>query len=161
MNLAEKSYDIVIERGILKEANKYLNLQRKVLILTDTGVPTQYVQTVASQCKEAVVYTIEMGEGSKSLKSVEKICAEMLAHGFTRTDVAVAVGGGVVGDLCGFVASCYQRGIDFYNIPTTLLSQLDSSIGGKTAVNLAGVKNCVGAFHQPKCVLIEIGRAHV
>ncbi len=155
MNLAEKSYDIIVGSGELENAHKYFNLQRKVLILTDSGVPEKYVHTVASQCKESVVVTIEAGEGSKSLESVEKICTEMLSHGFTRTDAALAVGGGVVGDLCGFVASCYQRGIDFYNIPTTLLSQLDSSIGGKTAVNLAGVKNCVGAFHQPKGVLID------
>jgi len=79
----------------------------------------------------------------------------MLDHGFSRRDCIVAVGGGVVGDLCGFAASTYMRGIDFYNIPTTLLSQIDSSIGGKTAINFSGVKNIVGAFYQPKKVLID------
>lgn len=155
MNLAQKSYDIIIQRAELKNAHKYFNLQRKVLILTDSGVPAQYAQTVAAQCKESLIVTVDSGEGSKCLENVGKICEQMLKNGFSRTDAAVAVGGGVVGDLCGFVSSCYQRGIDFYNIPTTLLSQLDSSIGGKTAVNLAGVKNCVGAFYQPKGVLID------
>ena len=79
----------------------------------------------------------------------------MLDHGFSRNDCVVAVGGGVVGDLSGFAASAYMRGIDFYNIPTTLLSQIDSSIGGKTAINFSGVKNVVGAFYQPKKVLID------
>ena len=79
----------------------------------------------------------------------------MLDHGFSRKDCVVAVGGGVVGDLAGFAASAYMRGVDFYNIPTTLLSQIDSSIGGKTAINFGGVKNIVGAFYQPKKVLID------
>lgn len=79
----------------------------------------------------------------------------MLEASFTRGDCVVAVGGGVVGDLSGFAASCYMRGIDFYNIPTTLLAQVDSSVGGKTAVNFGGVKNIVGAFYQPKKVIID------
>ena len=79
----------------------------------------------------------------------------MLQHGFTRTDCVVAVGGGVVGDLAGFAAASFMRGIDFYNIPTTVLSQVDSSVGGKVAIDLDGIKNCVGAFYQPKAVLID------
>ena len=79
----------------------------------------------------------------------------MLENGFTRKDCVAAVGGGVVGDLAGFAAACYMRGIDFYNMPTTLLSQVDSSVGGKTAVDLGGIKNIVGAFHQPRAVLID------
>ena len=79
----------------------------------------------------------------------------MLDNNFTRGDCVVAVGGGIVGDLAGFVAASYMRGIDFYNIPTTVLSQVDSSVGGKTGVNFNGVKNIVGAFHQPKKVLID------
>ena len=80
----------------------------------------------------------------------------MLSFGMTRTDCVVAVGGGVVGDLAGFAAASYMRGIDFYNIPTTLLSQVDSSIGGKTAINVGGVKNIVGAFHQPRGVIVDL-----
>ena len=155
MNLGEDSYDIIVERGILASANKYLNLNRRVLVVTDSGVPTQYAEAIAAQCKEAVIRTVESGEGSKSIDVFGDLLQAMLDNGFSRKDCVVAVGGGVVGDLSGFVASAYMRGIDFYNIPTTLLSQIDSSIGGKTAINFGGVKNIVGAFYQPKAVLID------
>ena len=155
MNLGEDSYDIVVERGILPKADKYLNLNRRVLVVTDSGVPRQYAETVANQCKEGFICTVEQGEASKSLEGFGKLLQTMLDHGFSRKDCVVAVGGGVVGDLSGFAASAYMRGIDFYNIPTTLLSQIDSSIGGKTAINFGGVKNIVGAFYQPKKVLID------
>jgi len=155
MNLGEDSYDITVERGILKNVNNYLNLDRKVLVVTDTGVPTEYAKAVAKQCKEGIVCTVKTGEGSKSLYGFELLLQTMFDSGFTRKDCVVAVGGGVVGDLAGFAASAYMRGVDFYNIPTTLLSQIDSSIGGKTAINFSGVKNIVGAFYQPKAVLID------
>lgn len=146
---------ILVERGILAHAGQHLHLNRRVLVVTDSGVPAEYAQTVAAQCKEAVIYTIAQGEASKSLEVFGRLLQTMLDHGFSRKDCVVAVGGGVVGDLAGFAASAYMRGIDFYNIPTTLLSQIDSSIGGKTAVNIGGVKNIVGAFYQPKKVLID------
>lgn len=149
------SYDITIERGLLKKAGEIINLNRRVLIVTDSGVPAEYSKTVASQCKEAFIETVPMGEESKSLSVFEKLCASMLEHGFTRSDCVVAVGGGVVGDLAGFVSASYMRGIDFYNIPTTVLSQVDSSVGGKTAVNFGKIKNIIGAFYQPKAVLID------
>lgn len=155
MDLNENSYDIIVERGILKNAGEHLDLQRRVLIVTDSGVPKEYAQTVAKQCKEPVICTVEMGEDSKSLNVFGTLLQKMLENGFSRKDCVVAVGGGVVGDLSGFAASAYMRGIDFYNIPTTLLSQIDSSIGGKTAINFGGVKNIVGAFYQPKKVLID------
>ena len=155
MNLGEDSYDIVVERGVLVSANQHLNLDRRVLVVTDTGVPEKYAKTLAAQCKEGIICTIEMGEASKSLEVFGKLLQTMLDNGFSRKDCVVAVGGGVVGDLSGFAASAYMRGIDFYNIPTTLLSQIDSSIGGKTAINFGGVKNIVGAFYQPKKVLID------
>ena len=155
MNLGEDSYDIIVERGALAKANEYLNLNRRVLVVTDSGVPSEYASAVAAQCKESVICTVESGEGSKSLETFGKLLKAMLDNGFSRKDCVVAVGGGVVGDLSGFVASAYMRGIDFYNIPTTLLSQIDSSIGGKTAINLVGVKNIVGAFYQPKRVIID------
>ncbi len=155
MNLGEDSYDILVERGILSRVNEHLNLDRRVLVVTDSGVPEEYSKRVAAQCKEAVIYTVKMGEGSKSLEVFGELLKTMLDHGFSRKDCVVAVGGGVVGDLSGFAASAYMRGIDFYNIPTTLLSQIDSSIGGKTAINFGGVKNIVGAFYQPKKVLID------
>lgn len=148
-------YDIICERGSLSRAGELLPLSRKVLIVTDDGVPDRYAETVAKACREPIVMTVKSGEGSKSIASFEALCKTMLENGFTRGDAVVAVGGGVCGDLAGFAAASYMRGIDFYNIPTTLLSQVDSSIGGKTAVNLAGVKNAVGAFYQPKRVLID------
>ena len=155
MNLGADSYDILVERGILARAAQYLSLERRVLVVTDTGVPREYAETLAAQCRQAVICTVGSGEGSKSLDGFGKLLQTMLDHGFSRRDCVVAVGGGVVGDLAGFAASAYMRGVDFYNIPTTLLSQIDSSIGGKTAVNFGGVKNIVGAFYQPKRVLID------
>ncbi len=155
MNLGHNSYDIIVQRGVLKNASQYMNLSRRVLVVTDTGVPAEYAKTIAAQCKESVIFTVEMGEDSKSLETFGKLLSAMLENGFSRKDCVVAVGGGVVGDLSGFAASAYMRGIDFYNIPTTLLSQIDSSIGGKTAINFGGVKNVVGAFYQPKTVLID------
>ena len=155
MNLGEHSYDIVLARGILRKAGAYLKLERKILIVTDEGVPEEYANIVAAQCKHPVKITVKAGEESKSFATFEKLCRTMLEKGFTRTDAVIAVGGGVVGDLAGFAAASFMRGIDFYNIPTTLLSQVDSSIGGKTAINLGGVKNIIGAFHQPKKVLID------
>ena len=155
MNLGADSYDIIVERGILADAGKHLNLNRRVLVVTDSGVPEQYAKSVAAQCKEGIICTVEQGEASKSFDGFGKLLQTMLDHGFSRKDCVVAVGGGVVGDLSGFASSAYMRGIDFYNIPTTLLSQIDSSIGGKTAINFSGVKNIVGAFYQPKKVLID------
>lgn len=155
LNLNENSYDIIVERGILAKAGNHLNLNRRVLVVTDSGVPEIYAKTLASQCKAPVICTVETGEASKSIGGFEKLLHTMLENGFSRKDCVVAVGGGVVGDLSGFAASAYMRGIDFYNIPTTLLSQIDSSIGGKTAINFGGIKNIVGAFYQPKKVLID------
>lgn len=155
VNLPIGSYNITIERGVLKKAGSVLNLERRVLIVTDSGVPKEYAKTVAAQCKAPFIETVPMGEESKSLAVFEKLCSSLLEHGFTRSDCVVAVGGGVVGDLSGFVAASYMRGIDFYNIPTTVLSQVDSSVGGKTAVNFGKIKNIVGAFYQPKAVLID------
>ena len=148
-------YDIVLERGALKNAHRYLKLDRKVLIVTDSGVPREYAEAVKSKCLSAEIVTLKQGEKSKSTKTFIELCEKMLSLGMTRTDCVVAVGGGVVGDLAGFAAASYMRGVDFYTIPTTLLSQVDSSIGGKTAINLGGVKNTLGAFYQPKGVIID------
>lgn len=155
VNADNGCYDIVLERGSLKKAGQLLELDRRVLVVTDEGVPPEYAGCVAGQCKEPIVVTVPRGEGSKSFEQLERLLSAMLEASFTRGDCVVAVGGGVVGDLSGFAASCYMRGIDFYNIPTTLLSQVDSSVGGKTAVNFGGVKNIVGAFYQPKKVIID------
>ncbi len=156
LDLGERGYDITVGRGLLAEAEKYLNLSRKVFIVTDSGVPAEYAEAVAALAKEPFIVTVPEGEGSKSPEVYTALLHKMSEFGLTRTDCAIAVGGGVVGDLTGFSAATYMRGIDFYNIPTTLLSQVDSSIGGKTAINLGGIKNIVGAFHQPKAVLIDL-----
>ncbi len=156
VNMSNESYDIVLEKGVLCKAGEYLNLNRKVLVVTDGGVPSVYAKTVAKQCKEAFLVTLPQGEKTKCFDSYKALLSKMVENGFTRSDCVVAVGGGVIGDLSGFVASSYMRGVDFYNIPTTLLSQVDSSIGGKVAIDFCGYKNIVGAFYQPKKVLIDV-----
>ena len=148
-------YNIYLERGALKKAGELLNLDRKVLIVSDSGVPSDYAKTVASICKEPFIVTIEQGEPSKCFDTFKMLLSRLVKGSFTRTDCVVAVGGGVVGDLAGFVAASFMRGIDFYNIPTTVLSQVDSSIGGKVAIDFEGYKNIVGAFYPPKAVIID------
>ena len=155
IGLEEKGYDIIIENGALSKISSFVSPKGKTLILTDTGVPYEYPEAVLNSVNDGYVYKIEQGEGSKSFDSFKNILSFMAEKGFTRTDSLIAVGGGVVGDLGGFVASAYMRGISFYNVPTTLLSQLDSSIGGKVAIDLDGYKNIVGAFYQPKRVIID------
>lgn len=155
VDLGKRGYDITVGHGLLSRANEYFNLNRKVFIVTDSGVPKEYSEAVASVSADAKIITVPEGEGSKSPETFTMLCEQMAKLGMTRTDCAIAVGGGVVGDLTGFAAASYMRGIDFYNIPTTLLSQVDSSIGGKVAINLSGIKNIVGAFYQPKGVLID------
>lgn len=148
-------YNIYLERGALKKAHEYLNLDRNVLIVTDSGVPKEYAKTIASQCKRFEIFEFEQGEKSKNFDTYKSILETLVKGGFTRTDCVVAVGGGVAGDMAGFAASTFMRGIDFYNIPTTVLSQVDSSVGGKTAIDFGGYKNIVGAFYQPKAVIID------
>lgn len=155
MNLGTRSYDIILKRGALQNLYQFANLDRKVAVVTDSGVPAVYAQQVADQCAESRIITVPQGEASKSLKTLESVLTEMLALGMGRGDLVIAVGGGVVGDLAGFAAAVYMRGIDFINCPTTTLSMIDSSIGGKTAVDLGTTKNIVGAFWQPKLVVAD------
>ena len=155
VELGASSYDIELCRGALARVGELINLDRKIMVVTDSGVPSEYADTVRNLAKEGYQVTVPEGEASKSFETLQVILAAMLDAGFTRKDAVVAVGGGVVGDLAGFAASMYMRGIDFYNIPTTLLSQVDSSIGGKTAVDFHGYKNVIGAFYQPKKVIID------
>lgn len=156
LNLGENGYDVIVGKGLLQNAQDYLNLNRKVLVVTDSGVPEEYSNLICGKCATFKKITVEQGEGAKSFETLQKVLEAMCEFNMDRKDCAVAVGGGVVGDLVGFASSIYMRGIDFYNVPTTVLSQVDSSIGGKTAINFNGVKNIVGAFHQPKCVLVDI-----
>ena len=156
MHLGANSYDIILKRGCLSNLYQFTDLaHRRVFILTDSGVPEQYAKTVLDQCANGTVFTIPQGEGSKCLKVYGEVLSAMLDFGMDRKDLLVAVGGGVVGDLGGFCAASYMRGISFVNCPTTTLAQIDSSIGGKTAIDLGSAKNIVGAFWQPSVVLID------
>lgn len=159
MNLTVKTsmgdYNITIERGAISSLSEYCNTDKKALIVTDSGVPFQYAEAVSSQFKECLIKVVPQGEKSKSFDTYKELLEVLNENAFSRADCIVAVGGGVVGDLSGFTAATYMRGVDFINIPTTLLSQVDSSIGGKTAIDFGGYKNTVGAFYQPKAVIID------
>ncbi|MBQ2716454.1 MAG: 3-dehydroquinate synthase, partial [Clostridia bacterium] len=157
VRLGEASYDIEISRGAVDlAAEKIMKKDRKVCVVTDSGVPTEYAERLlASLGNGAILQVFPQGEANKNFDTLQGVLRTMLEAGFTRSDAVVALGGGVVGDLAGFAAATYMRGIDFYNIPTTLLSQVDSSVGGKTAVDLDGYKNMIGAFWQPRAVFID------
>jgi len=161
-------YDIVTERGALGRIGELLDSAdrggkaapeaRLSLIVTDDGVPAAYAETVAEACRargRAEILTLPQGEEHKNLESLTKILQELVRLCATRSDRVIAVGGGVVGDMTGLAAALYMRGIDWINIPTTVLSQVDSSVGGKTAIDFAGVKNVVGAFYPPSLVVID------
>ena len=155
LDLHDGSCEIIMERGCLCRANELLDLSRRVFIVTDDGVPPEYAQTVASACAAPRIFTVAQGEGCKSLQTLSSLLDAMLDHRMTRQDCVVAVGGGAVCDLAGFAASVFARGIDHYNVPTTLLAQVDASVGGKTGINFGGIKNAVGTFCQPEIVLID------
>ena len=155
LELGPNSYDIIIERGSIKKLNNLLDLQRKVAIISDDLIPEEYINTALKQCKEGYVIRFPHGEENKTIETYKTITEKLVELQFSRNDVVLALGGGVTSDLAGYVAATYMRGIDFYIVPTTLLSQVDASIGGKVAVNLDGIKNLVGAFYQPKKVVID------
>ncbi len=153
-------YDIVIEKdfGHLGSQIKSVYNGQKILIITDSNVSPLYLQTVKAQLVDFNVYTytITAGENSKNTQNYFDVCEYLAANTFSRKDAVLALGGGVVGDLSGFVAATYMRGITFIQCPTTLLSAVDSSVGGKTAVNLKQGKNLLGAFYQPSLVYIPL-----
>lgn len=155
VNVGQKGYSIFLEHGALFGLSRFIALNRKVLIVTDDGVPAEYSQAVRKQCADARIVTLPQGEGTKSFDCLRLLCEKLLEDKFSRSDLVIAVGGGVIGDLAGFAAASYMRGIGFVNVSTTTLSQIDSSIGGKTAINLDGVKNIVGAFYQPEAVIVD------
>ena len=161
VRLAERSYDIHIGSGILSAIGTELTaLQRltHAVVITDENVQKYaavVAEAVADQGADVDVLTITAGEPSKSVEAAGALWEEMLAAGADRQSVVVAVGGGVVGDLAGFVASTFARGLALVQVPTTLLAQVDSSVGGKTGINLSSAKNMVGAFWQPLAVFID------
>lgn len=162
VNLGEDSYDIKFSDSFngLAEAMKEINAPKKLLIVTDTNVEKLYAEETAAILKEAgydcSVYAFEAGEENKNMDSILGICGACMDHGLDRKSMIVALGGGVVGDMAGFAAAIYMRGIKFVQIPTTLLSQSDSSVGGKTGIDFKESKNILGAFHQPKLVYINV-----
>lgn len=156
IQLAEGTSRIYIERDCRLHLEKYISLDCKVMVITDEGVPKQYHEEVLKQCKNGYLFVAKQGEETKSLEVYEQILQKLLALDFSRKDLIIALGGGVIGDLSGFVAGTFKRGMRFASIPTTTLSQIDSSIGGKVAVNMGEVKNVVGTFYHPEAVLIDL-----
>lgn len=156
-------YDIVFSKSfdeLFEELAELSASEKRLCIITDSNVDPLYGETVLKildgKCKKAVKYVIPAGEENKTLDNVRKVYAFLIEEGFDRKDMLLALGGGVVGDLTGFAAATYLRGIDFIQIPTTLLSQVDSSIGGKTGVDFDGYKNMVGAFKMPRLVYMNL-----
>ena len=160
---ASVEYEIMIDKGIIDRAGEYclaaMGRPSRALILTDDNVAPLYLDRVRSSLEgsgfEVCEFIIPHGEESKSTESLVELLELMAQSRLTRSDILVALGGGVVGDLGGFAAAVYLRGIDFVQIPTTLLAAVDSSVGGKTAVDLKAGKNLMGAFHQPSLVLCD------
>ncbi|MCJ8318635.1 MAG: 3-dehydroquinate synthase [Colwellia sp.] len=160
VDLAERSYPIYIDKGLLtaKEILSQHISGNRVCIVTNDIVQPLYLDILISQLSSFQVDTIVLpdGEAEKNLVNFEKIISHLLTNLHGRDSTLIALGGGVIGDITGFAAACYQRGINFIQIPTTVLSQVDSSVGGKTAVNHPLGKNMIGAFYQPKAVIIDI-----
>ncbi len=163
INLAERSYDIVIGRNLIsstgKRAAELLN-RRRCAVVTDSQVAPLYAEAILRSLTEKgidpILIKVPAGETSKSMSTMEDICRQMIRAGLDRKAFLIALGGGVIGDLAGFAASIFLRGIPFIQVPTTLLSQVDSSVGGKTGVNTPEGKNLLGTFAQPALVLADL-----
>lgn len=162
VNLPEKQYPIYIERGLIQNIGceiKKIYSNKKIVIITDNNVEFLYGSKIENSLKKEDFVIkkviIEPGEKSKSFETLQWVCEEILEFGLARGDLIIAFGGGVVGDLGGFAASILLRGIAFVQIPTTLLAQIDSSVGGKVAINSANGKNLIGSFYQPEAVFID------
>ncbi len=160
--LGDRSYDIVIGRGILPSLGDRIAALRpgaRVAIVTDKNVATHWLRPTEASLQGAGIATSRIvvgeGEGSKSYEGIELVCEELIKARIERNDLVVALGGGVVGDLAGFAAAIVRRGVDFVQVPTSLLAQVDSSVGGKTGINSPRGKNLIGAFHQPILVVAD------
>ena len=153
-------YNVIISKNALTKKNLIPSLKNKnkILVVTDSGIPKKYIKDlkdILKGSKKVYIYTIEKGEKSKSFSKYSKILEKLADLKFDRSDAMIAFGGGMIGDITGFCAATYLRGIDFIQIPTTLLAQVDSSVGGKTAINIKQGKNLVGSFYNPIQVLIS------
>lgn len=160
VNLADNSYDILIGAGEIAALAQFLAQKKysKIFIITDENVAKLHLSRLQAQLQnfENHVFIVKAGEKSKSFASLEGLCEAILQHNADRKSLIIAFGGGVVGDLAGFTASVLLRGIDFIQVPTTLLACVDSSVGGKTAINSASGKNLIGSFYQPKLVICDL-----
>lgn len=161
VNLGERSYSLHFGRDLSElvraEVDALTVAGRKVVVLTDRNIAEKQKAALGAMVGTVPTLLFEAGEETKSLREYGRALDFLAEHRVDRTSVVIAVGGGVIGDLAGFVAASYLRGIDFIQVPTTLLSMVDSSVGGKTGINLKAGKNLVGAFHQPKAVYIATG----
>lgn len=164
ISLGERSYNVVLGQNLLQNAYEYISpiLKRKrIAIIADENAwkfhGKKLSDNLAKNNVEFKIIEVASGEKTKSFASFERVCEELLEFGIERSDIIIAFGGGVVGDLTGFAASVINRGVDFIQIPTTLLSQVDSSVGGKTAINAKAGKNLIGVFWQPRLVLADTG----
>jgi 3-dehydroquinate synthase len=164
VSLGLRSYPILIGSNLLPKLGPHCaehGLGRRCAVISDTNVARRYAKTALASLRTAgfdpVLITVPAGETSKNLKTVQICCDQLARHRLERNSFIVALGGGVVGDLAGFVAAVYLRGLAFVQAPTTLLAQVDSSVGGKVGVNLPAGKNLVGAFYQPRLVLCDLG----
>jgi len=158
VSLAERSYPIYIDRGLLGQDLIRGHVRgNQVMVVTNETIAPLYLDAVTRGLGDLQCDTLILpdGEQHKTLATLERIFDALMAHRHSRTTTLVALGGGVIGDMVGFAAACYQRGVDFIQVPTTLLAQVDSSVGGKTAVNHPRGKNMIGAFHQPRAVVID------
>ena len=160
IELGDRSYPILIGQDLLTDAELIASSikARNVLIVTNTTVGPLYADRLKRSLKDRRVAELALpdGEQHKTLESIARIIDSLVDARMNRDAAVIALGGGVIGDMAGFAAACYQRGIDYIQVPTTLLSQVDSSVGGKTGVNHPKAKNMIGAFHQPRCVIADI-----
>ena len=150
------TYPLICERGVLSSCSSYFDKNKKVLIVTDENIPSSYYQDILNNIEQSYVYILPPGEKSKSFDNYLKIQSRLVELSFTRNDVIVSCGGGVVSDLTGFVASTYKRGIKWISIPTSALSMIDASVGGKTAVDFDSIKNVIGTFYSPSLLLLDM-----
>jgi len=162
LSLGKRSYDVLVANGLLESVGYHVNrlrLEGKAALISDSNVFPLYGEQVKQSLEDAgfavSTHIFPAGEQSKNLQTVEMLADEMVAAGHDRSSFVVALGGGVVGDMAGFLASIYYRGIPFVQVPTSVMALVDSSVGGKTAVDVAGGKNLLGAFHQPRMVLAD------
>lgn len=158
VSLNERSYDIIIDKNSIEFLPEFLEKKKysKIFIITDENVAKYHLSRLQAVLPRSEVIIAKPGEQTKSFASLEKISEEILEKGIDRKSLIVAFGGGVIGDLAGFIASILLRGIDFIQVPTTLLAAVDSSVGGKTAINSKSGKNLIGAFYQPQLVLCDL-----